>query len=158
MKPNAFSLPVWHRFGMCDVFLFATDSAADQTKPISLLIGCHSKSILGQASMFQMGRCKQPTGMAERASMNLAATKTFFFFEEFVWTREGGGPGGKSQGGIRRRDLAGIQPQLSPCHPSPQAPLQISSLVTKDVFWKMKLHIEDTAIFDGYSACLQIPA
>ena len=158
MKPNAFSLLVWHRFGMCDVFLFATDSGADQTKPISLLIGCHSKSIFGQAPMFQMGQCKPPTGMAAGTGINPAATKTFFSLRNLCGQGKGAGREAGARVATRHRDLAGIQPQTSPCHPSPQPTLQISSLVTKDVFWKMKLHIEDSAIFDGYSACLQISA
>ena len=41
--------------------------------------------------MFQMGRCKQPTGMAGRASMNLAATKTFFSLRNLCGQGKGAG-------------------------------------------------------------------
>ena len=85
-------LSLWRRIGMCDVFLFATsDSGAHQTKPISLLIGCHSKSILGQASMFQMGRFKQPTAMAGRTSVNPTATQTFFSLRNLCGQGKGAG-------------------------------------------------------------------
>ena len=115
-------LPVWHSFR--HVWCFSVchrDSAADQTKPISLLIGCHSKSISGQASMFQMGRCKRPTGMAGGTGINPAATKNFFSLRNLCGQGKGAGREAGARVATRHRDLAGIQPQTSPCHPSPQS-------------------------------------
>ena len=86
-------LPHWRRIGMCDVFFlfFTSGSTAYQTKPFSLLIGCHSKSILGQASMFQMGRCKEATAMAAQTIKNPAATKTISSLRNLCGQGKGAG-------------------------------------------------------------------
>ena len=105
--------------------------------------------------MFQMGRFKQPTAMAGRTSVNPTATQTFFSLRNLCGQGKGAGRE------LRWQRMQGSGWQSTDKHPFATFylnSLQISPFLTKDVFWKMKLHIEDSAIFDGYSACLQISA
>ena len=142
------------QFGMCDVFLFATDpGASNQTNftfvrmsfKISFRTGSHVSDGLMQTSYRDGSKGQDESD----------CSKNFFSLKEFAWTREGGGPE------LRWQRMQGSGWQSTDKHPFATFylnSLQISPFLTKDVFWKMKLHIEDSAIFDGYSACLQISA
>ena len=139
---------------MCDVFLSATDpGVSNQTNFTFDRVSF--KSILGHASILQTGCCSQNVQGNPKLEQIQLPPKSFL---EFAWTREGGGPGGGSLEFGLHRDLASNHPKSSQQHFSLHSTPRISPQITKWIFWKMKLHIEDSAIFDGYSACLQIPA
>ena len=139
----------------CVMFFYLPPTRAYQTKPISLLIGCRSNQFLDTHPYCRLDVAPKMCKGIQNQNKSNCPQKSFL---EFAWTREGGGPGGGSLEFGLHRDLASNHPKSSQQHFSLHSTPRISPQITKWIFWKMKLHIEDSAIFDGYSACLQIPA
>ena len=103
------------QFGMCDVFLFATDpGASNQTNftfvrmsfKISFRTGSHVSDGLMQTSYRDGSKGQDESD----------CSKNFFSLKEFAWTREGGGPGGGSLVFGLHRDLASNHPKSSQQH------------------------------------------
>lgn len=101
------------QFGMCDVFLFATDpGASNQTNftfvrmsfKISFRTGSHVSDGLMQTSYRDGSKGQDESD----------CSKNFFSLKEFAWTREGGGPGVKvaADAGI----WLAVNRQTSLCH------------------------------------------
>ena len=140
---------------MCDVFLSATDpGVSNQTNFTFDRVSF--KSILGHASILQTGCCSQNVEGNPKPDENATAPKNLFW--NLCGQGKGAGREVEAWSSVYIEILLAFTPKSSQQYFSLHSTPWNSPQITKWIFWKMKLHIEDSAIFDGYSACLQIPA